>query len=476
MVVGLAVPLVGLSAAAMYLTYREQPTPSASREISQKPNDGATKRSIAAASANPASPLPSEHETERSIPFIQETTPPQTTTDTQETASAPSKIIPLSPPPPQAEPLPPPPSTIENDIYALLVKVQRLGNPPWPGPHEILRALVPLLEEYYKEGHRLTDEMLRGIMGGNDASPDFTLGVLDILEKIRTPSAILDRGSLLLALHAAHPDEQTKQMLRDYTHEELVGVIVTGTENPEASSRAVALLNQALRIFPDDEEMVSYALFTLRNQSADVRGTAVITLGNVGSLHLLPEIRRIIQEETNRQVISFAYWALGNYKPEDVTDLAPLLMGKMQQGDPNAPVTLARWGYKEAGPRLVETIAPYAHDDYEGTIGTAALVKLNDRSLIPDLRKLLEHPDPNTRYNAAFVLAFYGQSDVLSILRESQTSPDLLPGGRLDQWTTYALAKLGDESIRSKLEEWAASGDPNRKAIAEKALKLLNKE
>jgi hypothetical protein len=103
-------------------------------------------------------------------------------------------------------------------------------------------------------------------MGGSFVStkenPFFTLGVLDILKEIRATEAILDRGTLLLELYADYPKEKAvdlEQMLRDYVHEELTGILIVDTDNAEASSRAVTLLNRTLRIFPDDEEMVSYA-------------------------------------------------------------------------------------------------------------------------------------------------------------------------------------------------------------------------
>lgn len=240
-----------------------------------------------------------------------------------------------------------------------------------------------------------------------------------------------------------------------------------------AARLAVGLLNRYLHLFPQDAEAVVAVSRALSRADAESRGTAAITLGNVRSDAALSELKRLAREDPDSGVQSFALWSLGGFRRDQLEDILPVIRTRMEQGDINALLTLARLGEKDAGPRIIQLLPYYANDPYEGTLLSGALHPLLDEGTRAALSPLLKHADAKVRANAAAALALAKDPAGREILWETLEKGTAKPGGRLEEICAMGLGRLGDGRARPLLERMALSGDARLRELARDALEEL---
>lgn len=244
----------------------------------------------------------------------------------------------------------------------------------------------------------------------------------------------------------------------------------------EVREKAAGAINMLLRYFDEGNNMVSYlADAFITEHDPQVRGVLAITMGNIHHERALLTLFNACKSDPDGQVRSFAIWSLGNYDKDFINMYQPGIIdyfkGRLREFDPNAALTLAKWGEKEAGPFLVGQIDMYADDPYQGSLGSWALAKLNDKSLIPQIKKYMDPDDDrpiNARYNAAAVLAFLGDDSGREFLKKALNDETVKE--RLHSLVTQALARLGDKEIIPELKKELRSNLPETRAMAIKSL------
>jgi hypothetical protein len=158
-------------------------------------------------------------------------------------------------------------------------------------------------------------------------------------------------------------------------------------------------------------------------------------------------------------------WSLGNYDKNFIKMVDPDFINYLKTNmDINAACTLAKYGEKEGGPYLLQTLPHYAHDQYEGTICSWAIEGLKDKELIPQIKELLKSDDANLRYNAAFILAFWDDNSGQEILKTALDDKTIK--SRLHSAVTLALGNLGDKTVIPQLVKELQSDVPSARLTA----------
>lgn len=298
-------------------------------------------------------------------------------------------------------------------------------------------------------------------------------------------------GIYLLTLFAAFeiynnkPEEKWEKFLVSEILPKLPEYLNFQAIEPKIGHLAIDVLNKYTHYFKDKENVKSLliGIFTqaIQNASPEIRGVSVISLGNIQDISALSTLRWVIENERDSQVKSYAYWALGSFTRDQIQPLIPLLEEAVKEGDINASATLAKFGSLKGMKNIVNTLSYYANDQYQGTIGTGAVIsglKYLSYSEQEELKKLVEEKfkeaiDVPLKCNLAILSTYLGNKESVKLLWQNLDNEKI--NSRLRFYIIIAIAASGDKKIIPELEKLSKVGNPTTQRIAKAYLEKLKK-
>ncbi len=198
---------------------------------------------------------------------------------------------------------------------------------------------------------------------------------------------------------------------------------LAGSKDPRTRAECAEALGNVTE--PGDvRAAVSGLVDALRDDHPDVRAGAAFSLGHLGDVRAVDGLVALLSDDIDlaRQAAAIALARIG-----DEAAFAPLVKA-LEDGPPDLRFQAATSLVELDAPRALAPLRAAVAREDDGEVLSAialGLGEIGDASAAPTLRQILDHSRPQTRFDAAYALASFGDDAAVEPLSEFATDKDL---------------------------------------------------